>query len=313
MSKFASPVRIPVMRRLSAAVVLLAIVASPASTGAWGLDVHRWITRRAIEGLPASIRPFFLARVEFIVEHSVDPDMWRVVALKTDRGDEEPNHFLDIDGLDEPRPFTGVPRDWNAYVQRYGAERANRMGRLPWRVEELYRLLVQRFQDAAKNPAGPGYALENAAYLSAVLAHYIEDAHQPFHGVVNYDGQATNQRGIHSRFETELPLRNRAVLRLAPVRIRPIPDVKAFIFEQLVEDESLAAGILDADRKSAAGREFYDNPYYASFFQGSRAVLERRLSEAASGVASVIMAAWTEGGKPPLPVKRVTIPARIRR
>ena len=301
------------MRRLVAALVLLLIVAAPASIGAWGLDVHRWITRLAIEGLPADIRPFFLARIDFIAEHSVDPDMWRIVGLKTTRGDEDPNHFLDIDGLDEPRPFKGVPRDWDAYVKRYGEERANRMGRLPWRVEEIYRLLVQRFQDVAKNPNAPGYGLENAAYLSAVLAHYVEDAHQPFHGVVSYDGQATNQRGIHSRFETELPLRHRAVLRLTPVKIRPISDVKAFIFEQLVEGESLVTGILDADRASAAGREFYDDAYYASFFKGSRAVLERRLSEAASGVASVIVAAWTEGGKPPLPVKRVTSPGRIRR
>jgi hypothetical protein len=301
------------MRRLVAALVLVLIVAAPSSTGAWGLDVHRWITRRAIEGLPAAIRPFYLARIDFIAEHSVDPDMWRIVGLKTERGDEDPNHFLDIDGLDEPRPFTGVPRDWDAYVQRYGAERANRMGRLPWRVEEIYRLLVQRFQEAAKNPNAPGYALDNAAYLSAVLAHYVEDAHQPFHGVTSYDGQATNQRGIHSRFETELPLRHRAVLRLAPVTIRPVPDVKAFIFERLVEDESLVAGILDADRRATSGREFYDDVYYASFLKGSRAVLERRLSEAASGVASVIVAAWTEGGKPPLPVKRATTPARIRR
>ena len=300
------------MRRLAAILVLLIVVAAPASTGAWGLDVHRMITRRAIQGLPPAIRPFFLSRIEFIVERSVDPDLWRIVNLKTERGEEDPNHFLDIDGLDEPRPFTGVPRDWDAYVTRYGAERANRMGRLPWRVEEVYRLLVQRFQEAAKNP-NAGYALDNAAYLSAVVAHYVEDAHVPFHGVMNYNGQLTNQVGIHSRFETELPLRNRAVLRLAPVKVRPIPDVKTFIFDQIIEDESLVAAILEADRTSAAGREFYDNVYYASFFKGSRAVLERRLSEAASGVASVIVAAWTEGGKPALPVKRVTSPARIRR
>lgn len=301
------------MRRLAAAVLLLIVVAAPASTGAWGLDVHRWITRRAIEGLPAPIRAFYMARIEFIVEHSVDPDLWRVAALKTDRGDEDPNHFLDIDGLDEPRPFTGVPRDWDAYVKRYGAERANRMGRLPWRAEEIYRLLVQRFQDAAKNPNAPGYSLENAAYLSAVLAHYVEDAHVPFHGVLNYDGQSTNQRGIHSRFESELPLRHRGVIRLTPVTIRPIPDIKTFIFDRLVEDEALVGGILDADRQAAAGRDFYDDAYYASFFKASRAVVERRMSDAASGVASAIVAAWTEGGKPPLPVTRVTTPVRIRR
>ena len=108
-----------------------------------------------------------------------------------------------------------MPRDWDAYLAKYGAERVEKAGRLPWRAEEIYKLLVARFQDAAKNPNG--YGAENALFVSAVLAHYIEDAHQPFHAVVNYDGQLTNQRGVHSRFETQLVLRNRATLKLAPV------------------------------------------------------------------------------------------------
>ena len=107
--------------------------------------------------------------------------------------------------------------------------------------------------------------------------------------------------------------RSTQYIRLTPVTIRPIPDIKMFIFDRLVEDEALVGGILDADRKAAAGRDVYDDAYYAAFFKSSRAVVERRLSEAASGVASAIVAAWTEGGKPPLPVRRVTTPVRIRR
>ncbi len=299
------------MRALAAAVVAALLLLWPISTRAWGLDVHRMITKRAIDGLPAGLRPFFAARAEFISEHSIDPDMWRLLGLKGELGDEDPNHFLDIDGLDDPRPFTNVPRDWDAYVAKYGAERANRVGRVPWRTEEVYAKLVDRFRDAAKNPNG--YGAENAAYLSAVIAHYIEDAHQPFHSVTSYDGQATNQRGIHARYENDLVLRNLATLKLAPVVIRPVPSVKDFIFEALISGEALVRSILDADRKAIQGREFYDGVYFATFFKGTRSVLERRLSEAASGVASVIAAAWTEAGKPALPAKRAPAPVRIRR
>jgi hypothetical protein len=300
-------------RALAAGLVVLLVLFTPVSLDAWGVEVHRWITQRAIAGLPEPLKSYYGARSAMIVEHSIDPDMWRVVGLRGDRGDEDPNHFLDIDGLDEPRPFTGVPREWDAYVARYGAERANKIGRLPWRAEEIYRLLVSRFQDAAKNPQG--YGLDNAVYLSAVLAHYVEDAHQPFHGVANYDGQLTNQRGIHARFETEVVLRNRAAMSrtLRPVTIRPIPEFKAFVFDRLVEDEALVPAILDADRAATTGREFYDDLYYAALFKATRPVIERRLSEAASGVASVIVAAWTEGGKPALPLTRVSTPVRIRR
>jgi hypothetical protein len=231
--------------------------------------------------------------------------------LRSDRGEEDPNHFLDLDGLDEARPFTGVPRTWDAYVARYGAERANRNGRLPWRTAEIYQLLVARFRDVARAPQG--YASENALYLSAILAHYIEDAHVPFHAVTNYDGQLTNQRGIHSRFETELVMRNRATFKPASVTIRPVGDITEFVFARLVESEALVEAVLAADRAAAEGREFYDDGFFEAFAKGARAIAERRVAESASSVASVIVAAWTEAGRPAMPVKTTPTPARIRR
>ncbi len=204
-----------------------------------------------------------------------------------------------------------MPREWPALVEKYGLERATRAGRLPWRAEDLYKLLVTRFQEVGKG--SPAFAGDNARYLSAVLAHYIEDAHQPFHAVANYDGQFTNQRGIHSRFETELVMRNLKTLKLAPVAIQPIPNFRAFMFRTIVESEGLVQDVLDADRKAAAGREFYDDGYYAALLTGARRVMEKRVAEAASGVASAIVAAWVEAGKPALPVAKAATPARIRR
>src|SRR6187402_2418235 len=157
------------MRSLLVVVLGALMLLVPAGVGAWGMEVHRLITARALDALPADLRPFFASRREFIAEHAVDPDLWRVADLRGALGPEDPNHFLDIDGLDEPRPFTGVPREWDRYVAKYGLERANKMGRLPWRVEEVYGRLVTTFRDAAK---GQGYAGDNAAYLSAMLAHY---------------------------------------------------------------------------------------------------------------------------------------------
>lgn len=289
------------MRKIAAGLFgALIAVSTPVTLSAWGMDVHRLITARAVDALPVPLKAYFAERRAFIVEHSADPDLWRIVGLKGERGDEDPNHFLDIDGLDDPRPFANVPREWDAYVAKYGIDRTNKTGRLPWRTEDIYKLLVARFADVNK---GQAYAGENAVYLSAVLAHYIEDAHQPFHAVINYDGQATNQRGIHSRFETELVLRHRATLKLAPVQIRPIPNMKTFVFDRLIESEALVAGVLEAERLANTNRGVFDDAYYARFLRGVRPALERRLSESASGVASAIVAAWTEAGKPALPAR----------
>lgn len=298
------------MRTLVAGATGLLLLAMPVGLSAWALDVHRLITARAIEGLPPELKPFYTAQASFIAEHAIDPDLWRVVGLKNDRGEEDPNHYLHIDDLGEPRPFTGVPRAWNGYIARYGVEKATASGRLPWRTEEVYQLLVAKFRDV---PRGVAYAADNVAYLSAVLAHYVEDAHVPFHAVANYDGQATNQRGIHARFEGELVLRARNRMTLAPVTIRPIGNITEFVFDRLAESEALAASVLAADRAATEGRDFYDDGYFAAFAKGAQPIAERRVADAASSVASVIVAAWTEAGRPPMPVKTETTPARIRR
>lgn len=300
------------MRKLLVAVVGLSVLALQAGVSAWGMDVHRLITKRAIDGLPADVKPFFLARADFIIEHSVDPDLWRVVELGGALGPEEPNHFLDFDGFNEPAPFKGVPREWNAVVQKYGVDVANKNGRLPWRGEEIFNKMVGAFGEMQR---GVGYGADNARYLAAVLAHYVEDAHQPFHAVINYDGQATNQRGIHSRFETELVLRNKDRLKLTPVVITPIADIRTFFFDTLLDDQPHVATVLAADKKAAEGKEFYDDAFFADFAKyGGLAVAEERMSKSASALASVWVAAWEKAGKPKLSAEGAPrTPARIRK
>jgi hypothetical protein len=301
------------MKRLTGIALVSALVVlcgSRSSVSAWGMDVHRLITRRAIEGLPADVKPFFMAKADFITEHCVEPDLWIVAGLSGKLGNEAPNHFLDFDGFKEPFPFKNVPRDWDAVVQKYGAELANRNGRLPWRAEDVFNQMVDMFKQMGRPT--PSYAGDNVRYLGALLAHYVEDAHQPFHAVEAYDGQP-NQRGIHSRFETDLVLRNKEKLKLTPVVVTPIPDIKAFIFDQLLEDQQYVPKILDADKRATAGRELYDDAYFADFAKnGALAIAEQRYSDAASGVASAWVAAWTKAGKPSLAEPSRT-PGKIRR
>jgi hypothetical protein len=298
------------MKKLFAAATAVAILALQAGVSAWGMDVHRLITRRAIDGLPADVKPFFAARADFIVEHSVDPDLWRIPGLSGELGAEDPNHFLDFDGFGEPFPFTNVPREWKAVVEKYGADKANKNGRLPWRAEEIFNKLVTAFADLQRSP----YGADTIRYLAAVMAHYVEDAHQPFHAVENYDGQSTNQRGIHARFETDIVLRNKAALKLTPVVVTPILDVRAFVFAKLIDDQQYVPAILAADKKAAEGREFYDDAYFADFAKnGALAIAERLVSDSASGVASVWIAAWEKAGKPKLPDDGPRTPARIKK
>ena len=100
------------MLRLAALAIALTLVPAPAS--AWGAAAHRYIMGRAIDLLPAEIRPFFDRRRDELVLRVNDPDTWRVVGW-----DDGPNHFLDFRRSElGPYPFEALPRDHGAAVER---------------------------------------------------------------------------------------------------------------------------------------------------------------------------------------------------
>jgi hypothetical protein len=290
------------MRRLVAAMAVLTCLAMPTSADAWGFEVHKYIMARAIPLLPAEIRPFFEAYQTTIVEHAIDPDLWRTAGWEQ----EPPRHFVDMDAYG-PYPFTTLPRDYGEAVQRYGKDFVEKNGTLPWRSEEIYRKLVEAF--GLKSP----YARENIKFFSSVIAHYGSDAHVPFHAALNYDGQLTGQWGIHSRFETELFLRYEQKLRIAPGSLVTVPNSRTFIFDTLVASFPLVQPILDADKAAVEGRELYDDQYFDRFFGKVQPILERRLSDSITSTASLITAAWIEAGRPALPVAEKRMPRKVRR
>jgi hypothetical protein len=241
-----------------AAILLAVLLAIPSPAAAWGFDAHRFIADRMIALLPAELRPLFEQRRAFIVERAVDPDLWRNVGWD----EEPPNHFLDFDhAAFGPYPFEGLPRDYADAVQKFGKDLINEQGTLPWRTAEFYGRLQREFA-SLKRPSPPGYALDNIALYSAVLAHYVSDGHVPLHAVTNYDGQLTQQQGVHSRWESELFERNRAKLTIAPVAVKPVTHPRDFMFTTLLASNRAAANVLSSDKAAVEGRQFYDDVYF---------------------------------------------------
>jgi hypothetical protein len=290
--------------RLSLLAAALVLLLAPAPAFAWGFDAHRFIMDRAIDLLPPELKPFFESRRAFIVERSVDPDLWRTAGWT----DEPPNHFLDMDWEGYgPYPFDALPRDYDRAVAKFGKETVDEYGRLPWRTAEFHGALSRAFGAIGEAP----YALDNVAFYSAVLAHYVSDAHVPFHAVWNYDGQRTNQRGIHSRFETELFARERARLNVAPAAPSGVADARNAIFDTLLVGVKLTDEVLAADKAAAAGREFYDDGYFDAFRVEAGPIMERRLNESITAVASFIIGAWEQAGRPPVPLESPRRPRRV--
>lgn len=286
---------------LAATLVLLL---APAPAQAWGFEAHRFIVDRAIDLLPAELKPFFESRRAFIVERSVDPDLWRTAGWT----EEPPNHFLDMDWEGYgPYPFDALPRDYDRAVATFGREIVQRYGTLPWRTAEFHGALTRAFASIGE----ASYALDNVAFLAAVLAHYVSDAHVPLHAVVNYDGQLTQQRGVHSRFESELFARERERLKIAPAAPAAVTDARNATFETLLVGVKLAEGVLAADRTAATGREFYDDAYFEAFRVGAGPIMEQRLNESITAVAAFVIGAWEQAGRPEVPLETPRRPRRV--
>jgi hypothetical protein len=179
-------------------------------------------------------------------------------------------------------------------------------------VQEFYGHLQRSFE-ALKRPNPSPYTLDNIAYYSAILAHYVSDGHVPLHAVVNYDGQLTNQRGLHARWESDLFERFRSDLSGTPARPVPVANPRDFMFDVLLSSSRFMPDLLAADKAASAGREFYDDAYYAAFRTAQWRVLNQRVLDSTTAVAAVIIGAWEAAGRPAVPTEFPRNPRRVPR
>lgn len=285
--------------------MLIAILVAPSTASAWGFEAHKFIVARAIDILPEPLRPFFEANRAFIVERSIDPDLWRNAGFT----EEPPNHFLDFDAYG-PYPFLDLPRNYDDALKKHGIDKLTQNGLLPWRTYDIAGRLVRGFEAVHKNGQ---YAESDVRFFSAIIGHYAADAHVPLHAVLNYNGQLTGQTGIHYRWEGELFIRYEKQLVIKPGPLKRIVNERDFIFETLLESSQLADEVLAADKKAIGDRDVYDDQYFATLFAETRPMLEKRLTDAINGVASMITSAWEQAGKPTLTATPRPRPPQRRR
>lgn len=158
----------------------------------WGFYGHKRINRMAVFTLPGELFTFYKKNIEFITEHAVDPDKRRYAA----KGEAQ-RHYIDIDyyahaGQD---PFEVMPKKWKDAVEKYTEDTLQAYGIIPWHLEVMMYRLTKAFKEQN---------LDRILSVSADLGHYIGDAHVPLHTTENYNGQMTNQKGIHGFWESRV-------------------------------------------------------------------------------------------------------------
>lgn len=281
-------------RRAACALGLVLVILGvswPVLAHAWGLEAHVLINRAACTTLPEPLRRFFMRHQAFIGEHGKDPD---TVLTAQKKEAERIHHWFELDGLDR-FPFLGIPREYEQALAKYGRQRLEGAGLLPWRIAVLYRELVETMQasDWARVPL-----------LAAHLGHYVADGHQPLHTTTNHDGQLTGNPGIHKRFEDEMIQRHFAQYQDLAAFTHPAQrtgDSMAFTFDFLIDSYVWVDNLLRADTLSSRGIRGHDDAYYAALYVFAGRLAKLSMAQAATDLGSLWYSAWIEAGRPRVP------------
>ena len=209
---------------------------------------------------------------------------------KTGDRAEGPRHFLDID-IYGPYPFVELPHDYDDAVAKFGVEDVTKRGLATWRIAEYTQLLSEAMK------SGDAEKIVEAA---GALAHYIEDIHMPLHVVKNYNGQLTNQHGVHQRFEDDMVDAYAAQILLLPKMASEIEDPLEAAFDIVLDSYVYADNLLHADRRAKLGEDTYGTPYLEKLFRFSGWIAVQRMNDAATATASYWYTAWLRAGKPEL-------------
>lgn len=275
------------LRRLSVCLSTFALLSLSGVAHAWGAYGHHYTNGLAIDCLPQELKPLYMANRAWVVKHAMDPDdYWRSQSRL-----EGPHHFIDLDTWGD-EAANNFPQDYWTACGLYGQEAVDKNGVVPWRIGLFYGRLVKAFQQRDAKAI-----VENSTWLG----HYTADVHVPFHAVKNYDGQLSDQKGIHARFESTMVERQIKEQDMHPKGAVRISNPVASAFKWARASMDLCPAILKADKAAAAKDPAYGDTYYAEFGETARSIALRRLDEGGHHLASLWYSAWLEAGKPALP------------
>jgi len=282
-------------------LILISISVFVPAAMSWGFFAHKEINRIAVFTLPPELFGFYKKNIEFITEHAVDPDKRRY-AVK----DEAPRHFIDLDRYGAS-PLDSIPHKWTDAVAKYTNDTLMAHGIVPWHIEVMTNRLTAAFRSGD---------FDRILRTSADLGHYIADAHVPLHTTRNYNGQLTNQRGIHGFWESRIPELYSEdydfFVGKAKYIENPLETAWEIVGESfaakdsVLEFEAELNGKFPTDRKysfenrGASVMKVYSEDYSKAYSTMLDGMVERRMRKAIITVGSYWYTAWINAGQPDL-------------
>jgi len=268
----------------------------------WGFYSHQTATQLAVYKLPKYVRRFFFSKMDSVALRSIRPDQRRSV----DKG-ESPKHFIDIENYG-PGAMVTMPHDLKTAVEKYSWDTLKKYGYVPYQVLMEYDSLVNAFKQKKA---------DSIIFYADELAHYIEDANVPLHTTNNYDGQLTNQKGLHALWETTIPqLELNRYNLYSKHKATYLEDKTETIWTGVRRAHALLTEILEKEKEVAAnfpdsskykevmyyGRKtkMYTDAFAKQYAAALTTTINDQLNYSADMVADFWYSAWVDAGKPSL-------------
>jgi hypothetical protein len=250
----------------------------------WGKTGHKIISSKSALSFNSEMDQFRVW-TDYLANHASDPDNRR----STDPN-ESPRHYIDIDNYPEFLETGKIAFSYNEVLKTHGENFVLTQGILPWATLTSYDSLVNCFirEDWQK-----------AEFFAADLGHYVADGHMPLHITRNYDGQFSNNNGIHSRYESTMVTKFENDISYSGYPAIFIQNPDDYIFNYLFKNYSLIDSILEADNyaRNLTGSTS-SNSYTNVLWEQTQNFTVQLFKNASQSFASLIYTAWVNAGSP---------------
>lgn len=282
--------------------IFLSLVILLVGLSSWGFLVHRTIHQLAVYQLPAEMSGFFHSNIAKLIYDAPRPDTRR----NTD-STEAPKHFIDLEPFNE-KPAHDLPYDFNKAIAKYSLDTLTKYGYVPYQIIVVKDQLTNAFKMQNK---------DSILFYAADLGHYIGDANVPLHTTLNYDGQLTNQQGLHSLWESMIPeleidqynLNSGHKVRYLrnPIKdvFRAIKRAHELVPSMLAKEVETTLLFTDSTKyryQMRNGRQSrsYTTAFAKAYSEKLKPTINQQLLHSADMIADFWYTAWVDAGKPNL-------------
>ncbi|MEY3417279.1 MAG: hypothetical protein RL060_1391 [Bacteroidota bacterium] len=267
----------------------------------WGFYAHKKINHIAVYSLPEGMFKFYKTHLHELTEKATAPDKRRYLIKE-----EAARHYIDMEDYGDSALYK-LPHHLFQIKKQFTDDSLMKMGMVPWHIQQVCYSLTKAFLEHNQN---------DIIRLSADLGHYVADANVPLHTTKNYNGQLSNQHGIHGFWESRLPELYANQYDLFTGKALYVNSIADFTWQIVLRSHLALDSVLTFEKelslqcredkkysfeqRGATTIKVYAKKYAKAYHQRLAGQVERQMKSAIACTAALWYTCWINAGQPNL-------------